>query len=380
MESHVNHDAADLARERQLRLDAEAQCDVLRAQEEHARSVVARLHSLSMILGSGFELRLGLQAVVDTFIEIHGADRGLLSLYDEASGLLFPAVSRGFSGEVVLALGQIVPGLRTSACGRAFASGQRTVIEDTETDDQLDDGQTIATIGGFRAVHSVPILRRSGGALGVLSAFFTRPCVPTRAERQVADLCALYAADAMDAARGRQATREWDAACRTRRPAQFRMALPLVTYAAAERPASGGPGGGNRPLTGRRVLVVDDNQDSADSLAMMLQVLGADVAVVYNGPAAVQHVEQHRPDIALLDIGMPGMSGYDVARELRSHADLGSLVLIALTGWGRDEDRRRSAEAGFDFHLVKPLQFETLRTVLTSPDLPRRERPDLRQA
>ena len=332
-----------------------------------------------MFLGSGFDLGNGLQAVVETFIEIHGADRGLLSLYDEASGLLFPAVSTGFSSEAVLALGQIVPGLRTSACGRAFATGQRTVIIDTETDDQPDHFQAIAKIGGFRAVHSVPILGRSGGAFGALSVFFTRPRVPTRAERQVGDICAWHAADAIHAARGRQALRERDAPYWTRPSAAFRVALPVVTYAAAERPGSGNAAGGGRPLAGRHVLVVDDNEDSADSLGMMLQALGAHVAVFYNGPAAVQYVEQHRPDIAMLDIGMPGMSGYEVARELRRRADLGSLMLIALTGWGQDEDRRRSREAGFDYHLVKPLQFETLQTVLTSPALPRRERPDFRQ-
>jgi CheY-like chemotaxis protein len=138
-------------------------------------------------------------------------------------------------------------------------------------------------------------------------------------------------------------------------------------------------GGDGDPIAGRRVLVVDDSQDGADSLGMMLQALGAEVTVLYDGRAALAHVLDHRPEIVLLDIGMPGMSGYEVAREIRRRfADVGHVILIALTGWGQEEDRRRSAEAGFDHHVVKPLQFETLQSVLTS--VMTRVRTTLRQA
>jgi len=161
--------------------------------------------------------------------------------------------------------------------------------------------------------------------------------------------------------------------------AHFRVSLPIARTAPAERPGAGGPAGGGAPIAGRRVLVVDDNHDGADTLGMMLQALGAEVTVLYDGPAALEHVVDHRPEIVLLDIGMPGMSGYEVAREIRRRVtDVGHVILIALTGWGQEEDRRRSTEAGFDYHLVKPLQFETLQSVLTS--VMARVRPNLRQA
>ena len=99
--------------------------------------------------------------------------------------------------------------------------------------------------------------------------------------------------------------------------AEFRVSLPIARTAAPDRPATSGAARGGAPISGRRVLVVDDNHDGADTLGMMLEALGAEVTVAYDGPAALKHVEDHRPEIVLLDIGMPGMSGYDVAREIR---------------------------------------------------------------
>jgi len=114
--------------------------------------------------------------------------------------------------------------------------------------------------------------------------------------------------------------------------------------------------------TGRRILVVDDNHDSAESLALLLELQGHDVRTAFTGPAAIETASAFRPEIVLLDIGLPGMDGYEVARRLR--ADLGRVRLIALTGYGRDEDRDRSREAGFDHHLVKPVDLEALKRML----------------
>jgi PAS domain S-box-containing protein len=122
-------------------------------------------------------------------------------------------------------------------------------------------------------------------------------------------------------------------------------------------------------IEGRRVLVVDDHRDGADSLAMMLEMLGATVRVAYEGGIALEALASFKPDTVLLDIGMPGMNGYEVAHRIREGTTCADVLLIALTGWGQDEDRRRSLEAGFDFHLVKPLETDTLRTVLASADL-----------
>ena len=115
----------------------------------------------------------------------------------------------------------------------------------------------------------------------------------------------------------------------------------------------------------KRILVVDDNRDAADSLGVLLKFLGADVKVAHDGREALAAFEAHRPAVVLLDIGMPGMDGYEVARAIRSRAD-GGVPLVALTGWGQEEDRRRVREAGFNHHLVKPAGLEALRALLGS--------------
>jgi PAS domain S-box-containing protein len=114
-----------------------------------------------------------------------------------------------------------------------------------------------------------------------------------------------------------------------------------------------------------RALVVDDNVDAADSLALLLEMLGHEIRVAHDGPSALAMALSSRPDIVLLDIGLPGMDGYEVATRLRS-SGLESTVLVALTGYGREEDMQRSREAGFDHHLVKPVDIATLQKVMAS--------------
>jgi PAS domain S-box-containing protein len=122
------------------------------------------------------------------------------------------------------------------------------------------------------------------------------------------------------------------------------------------------------PGTGppRRVLVVDDNVDAAVSAAMLLRFLGHEVDIAYDGYSALAKVREFQPEIVLLDIGLPGMNGHDVARTLRAQPEFKGLVLAAVTGYGQEEDRRRSLDAGFDFHLTKPLAQTALTAVFTS--------------
>ena len=119
------------------------------------------------------------------------------------------------------------------------------------------------------------------------------------------------------------------------------------------------------PLPARRILIVDDSRDGGESLAMLLRVLGAEVALAHGGRTALECVETFKPDVVLLDIGMPGMDGYEVARRIRANPANRDISLIALTGWGQEEDRRRSVAAGFNHHLVKPADIEQLRHLLT---------------
>jgi CheY-like chemotaxis protein len=119
-----------------------------------------------------------------------------------------------------------------------------------------------------------------------------------------------------------------------------------------------------QPFPSRRILIVDDNRDAADSLSALLSTLGAKVTVAYSGPDALDALDAADPDAVLLDIGMPGTDGYEVARRIRSTTDHADVLLIALTGWGQKEDRARSIRAGFDHHLVKPPDLDRLRSLL----------------
>jgi carbon storage regulator CsrA len=113
-----------------------------------------------------------------------------------------------------------------------------------------------------------------------------------------------------------------------------------------------------------RILLVEDNRDTAHSLRLLLELYGHDVAVAYSGPDGVQAAEQWRPDVVLCDIGLPGLDGHGVARKLRENPATATARLIAVTAYGRDEDRRRSHEAGFEQHLVKPVDPADLLRVL----------------
>jgi CheY-like chemotaxis protein len=115
-----------------------------------------------------------------------------------------------------------------------------------------------------------------------------------------------------------------------------------------------------------RILVVDDNRDAAVTLAMMLRIMGHDTQTAHDGVDAVQAAARFQPDVVLLDIGLPKLNGYEVCRRIRGQPHGGEIAVIALTGWGRDEDRCQSAEAGFDFHLVKPVSVDTLGQLLSA--------------
>jgi PAS domain S-box-containing protein len=131
---------------------------------------------------------------------------------------------------------------------------------------------------------------------------------------------------------------------------------------AGELPAASSP----RRL---RILVVDDNRDAAESLAVILRMEGHDVRVAHDGFSALDVAQSHLPHLAFLDLGMPGMDGFELCRQLRVQPAHSETLLVALTGWGQEEDRRRSQEAGFDRHLVKPVEPASLKRLLAHPRL-----------
>ena len=148
------------------------------------------------------------------------------------------------------------------------------------------------------------------------------------------------------------------------RGSTFRVRLPVMAPAPrAEKPPRPAPAG--EPVeTPRRVLVVDDLRDSADTLSLHLQILGHEVHTAYGGKEALEMAERFRPEVVLLDLGMPGMDGIEVCKRIRAASWGSGMLLIALTGWGQDADRGRTAEAGFDVHFVKPVDTAELRRAL----------------
>jgi len=146
---------------------------------------------------------------------------------------------------------------------------------------------------------------------------------------------------------------------------EFTVRLPVSRLMHAPARSSAKPA--RRSMAGRRrVLIVDDNVDAAETLSMVVATMGHDAETVHNGPAALDAASNKRPDLVLLDISMPGMDGFTVARRLRSQPGLRDIRVVALTGFGQQADRRRTREAGFDDHLVKPVSPEDLRRLLAS--------------
>ncbi len=147
---------------------------------------------------------------------------------------------------------------------------------------------------------------------------------------------------------------------------EFVVRLPAAADPGAA-PAGGEPCEPARRVPTRRVLVVDDNRDSADSLGLLLGLMGHPVRTAYDGPQALDVAREFRPEIVLLDLALPTLGGHEVARRLRGDPELTGLVLVALSGYGSEEDRRRSRDAGFDHHLVKPCALEELEALLRNP-------------
>jgi CheY-like chemotaxis protein len=119
------------------------------------------------------------------------------------------------------------------------------------------------------------------------------------------------------------------------------------------------------PRVKRRVLIVDDNEDAAMTMAMLIEELGAETCVAYDGVGGLQAAAEFLPDVVLLDIGMPGMNGYETCRRLRVEPFGQAIVIAALTGWGQEKDKRMALESGFDLHLVKPVDPSVLKRILS---------------
>jgi PAS domain S-box-containing protein len=144
---------------------------------------------------------------------------------------------------------------------------------------------------------------------------------------------------------------------------EFVVRLPTVSTPAGGASVAGPGPEREQP---RRVLIVDDNRDAADSLGVVLALHGCETRTVYDGLAALEALDESAPDVVLLDLGLPGLNGHEIAQRMRQHPRGRRVTIVALTGWGQERDRQRSREAGIDHHLVKPIDIEVLRRLLAS--------------
>jgi CheY-like chemotaxis protein/two-component sensor histidine kinase len=150
------------------------------------------------------------------------------------------------------------------------------------------------------------------------------------------------------------------------RGSQFIVDLPVVTQALAADAGAASKSPAAAALSRLRVLCVDDNVDFVDSMAALLTSMGHDVRVAYDGEAGLQTAPAFAPDVMFLDIGLPKLNGYDLARRLRELPATRDALLVAITGWGQEDDKRRAKEAGFAHHMVKPADFNQIIAILAS--------------
>ncbi len=144
---------------------------------------------------------------------------------------------------------------------------------------------------------------------------------------------------------------------------RFVVRLPVVLAVTTDTPDHDG-GEKLKPTARRRILVVDDNGDGADSLAEMLRIMGNETQTAHDGLEAVAVAGAFKPDVILMDIGMPRLNGYDACRRIRGEPWGKNIIMVAQTGWGQDDDKRKSQDAGFDFHMVKPVDPVALEKML----------------
>ena len=328
---------------------AERSRETMERQVQHLVRLVDDLLDVSRVMRGRIELRVqrvDLASVVSHAVE---QARPLLDAHRHELSLSLPAEPLEVEGDPVR-LAQVVGNLLANAAkytpedGHVWLTGAR---EGARAVLRIrDDGIGIAPEMLVRIfdlfVQAAPSLERAQGGLGIGLTL-------------ARSLVEMHAGEIEARSAGAGAGSEFVVRLPLAPPESPRSTAPAARAAAA--------------APRRRVLVVDDNVDAAESLALLLQLGGSEAHVAHDGATALRMAAELRPEVVFLDLGMPGMDGYEVARRLRGDASLRSVLLVALTGWGQEDDRRRSAAAGFDLHVVKPVEPGALASVLAHPKL-----------
>jgi PAS domain S-box-containing protein len=330
---------------------SESVCEMLERQVNHMVRLVDDLMEVSRITRGTIELRrerIELAAIIRSAVE---TSKPLIDLAGHQLSVALPKEPVLVDGDLVR-LSQVFANLLNNAANYCDRAGQITITARREEGavavSVRDTGIGIAPDMLPRVFDMFTQIDRAGG----------------RAQGGLGIGLALVRA-LVDMHGGRVEARSGGPG----RGSEFVVRLPVLAGA----PLPIGTRLPARPsdfLPRRRVLVVDDNHDAADSLGMLLRILGADVRVVYDGAAALEAIESFRPIVAFLDIGMPEMDGHELARQIHQRFPSERITLVALTGWSQEEDRERTRLAGFDHHLIKPADISKLQTLLGSLDNP----------
>ena len=319
--------------------------EMMERQVDYIVRMVDDLLDVSRINRGTVELRKEHFALAAVLEEASEAIRPTCDSLGHELSIAFPVEPLYVCGDRIR-LGQVMHNLLHNAC-KFTSRGGRIAFGATRDGDEavISVRDTGAGIGPEQLLHVFDLfmqadtsLTRSGSGMGIGLTL-------------VRDLVALHGGTVVAASEG------------PGRGSEFTVRLPLVPEPKAPRrqPA---PGRNRESAAPRRILVVDDNRDSADSLAEVLRMRGHEVHTAYDGLDAVAAAAQLEPDLILLDIGLPRLDGYQAARRIREQRPHGGYTMVALTGWGQDADRRQSADAGFDRHVVKPIDRDVLEELL----------------
>ncbi len=301
------------------------------------------LYDTSRALALATDAETVLLRVLDATVALLHADKGFVELMDEADGRLRVIGRIGYTHALTGRLAALRAGGRFDG---AEARG-RGLVADAAVDPALASQRPVVKEAGVRGLQSSPLYGRDGGLIGVVSSQYAEARLPRQMDLEFLDSLLEHAGHFVDRIRDEQALRE----------KERRSDALLARFA----PGQAAP----EATSIRRVLVVDDNEDAANMLGELLEDAGHEVRTAYTGDEALRLANTFVPDVVLLDIGLPDMDGYEVARRLRA-GRAATATIAALTGWAQPQSADRSEEAGIDVHLVKPASLQAIEDVIGS--------------
>ena len=304
------------------------------------------LYDASRALAVCPDVEAVLQRVLDATLALLHAEKGFVEMMDRADGRLRVVGQHGYPE----ALSARLRVLRAGGALKGPGRHARTIVEDAGSDPTLAGERALVREVGVRGLCSTPVYSRDDELIGIVSAQYADPRPPREADLAFLDSLLDHAARFVERLWCEQAWREKE-----------RQTDALL--ARLDPALHGGVSPGAKSV--RRVLVVDDNEDAANMLGELLEDAGHEVRTAYTGIEALRAAEAFRPDVVLLDIGLPDLDGYEVARRLRAGRARAAKI-AALTGWAQPREAHRSEAAGIDVHLVKPASLQAIEDVIDS--------------